>query len=148
MQLNSISSVSFPTSSDIALRERLGRFVFDAMLELDLLGVMLSSKHFKLFLSKLDYEGTTRERDLAREILDCEQELAAFHQFMLQMFSAVYIEECRHNDQDALMADLDEKCASLNLDVSEMQDDDDVVNEVELAWRYRRVCSGENTLSL
>lgn len=148
MQFNSISSVSIPTSAEISLRGELGRFVFDAMLELDLLGVMLSPRHFKLFLSKLDLEDATRLKEHALNIIECEQETASFHQFMLKMCSAVYIEECMHPDHESLMADLDEKCAALDLDTSELYDvDQDAIIEIEMAWRYRRFCSGSNTLA-
>ena len=146
----SVNEQSFASPS--SARRSLGRTVFDNLFERDLLGILLSSKHFKTYITKVNFADSTAldinavETDLLEDILSTDERTNSFHKFMLEMFAGVYIKECRHQDKSALMLDLDKKLAEEMMTSEELFDEmDESINHVELAWRYRRNCMNSDT---
>ena len=127
----------------------LSRSIFDHLLELDLLGILLSSKHFKLALLNIALKLQLTELielELLNEILSDDVKVLDFHQLMLSMYAGIYIEECKHDDPAKLMLDLDKKYAVNDYssftfsEISPFQ-----INHVALDWRYRHQCAVEQS---
>ena len=119
------------------------RAVFDAMLDQDMLGMLLSSKHFHAFLKSTSFacEGDDQTQTLIDLTLCDEARVNAFHQAVLKMYSGVYIAECQHETQEALMSALDAKLATIGVHGDDKHTADaSQANLVEMAWRYRRIC--------
>jgi hypothetical protein len=138
------SKVSVTRNSDSFAN--LSRHVFDELLETDLLGFLLSSKHFEGFIKSMTFADGSSVGQIARDLFSSDDGIRNFHNATLNLYCGVYIAECCHKSQENLMRDLDAKwllhkqalnitgmlCAQKNL--------------VELSWKYRRECSGERNL--
>lgn len=136
------ADIQSPSTLPSAAAKELSRAVFDALLDQDLLGLLLSSKHFAAFVKTMRFETRGDAYSLAKSISVDARQIHEFHQVVLAMYSGVYIAECKHKTQAALMADLDAKLATaINLPEAGNDDlDGEQVNRVEMAWRYRRTC--------
>lgn len=126
-----------------SVKKSLSRAVFDVLLERDLLGFLLSSKHFQIFLMKMELEADTEILSLAREIFSDALKIKDFHDYMLSMFNGIYIKESSFETSGALIANLDVKLADLFVPGADIPTVGiGAVNHVELAWRYRHSCGG------
>lgn len=131
------------TISEIDSLKSLSRIVFDELLENDLLGFLLSSKHFKNYICRMKFDTSSVEGQLARELIESGSRLKDFHEATLKMYSGVYIEECQHESNEDLMRDLDGKFSALaDAGHGPARLDDAQENHVEMAWKYRRHCNG------
>ena len=142
------SAAQSATNSIGVVQKNLSRAIFDALLERDLLGFLLSSKHFSIFLSQMEFDAGDQEIALAESLLGAPFRLNGFQAFMLDMYSGVYIEECQHKTIESLMLDLDLKAAEMMLTSNGQHSGKEIqINHVELAWRYRHHCSGSGPLN-
>ena len=126
--------------------KNLSRFIFDQLLDRDLLGILLSSKHFKLALMNITLNHRTElpEPEMLREILSDNVKVLEFHQLMLSMYAGIYIEECKHDDPAKLMLDLDKKYAATDSSSFTFSENCPFeINHVALDWRYRHHCAVE-----
>ena len=103
-----------PDFSHRLARQNLCRAIFDNLFEHNLLGALLSSKHFRLYLQ--DRFQVSECKDHATQTLCKDLPLQAntdkIHDIqiqMLKMFSAFFIEESQIESEEELMRDLDMK---------------------------------------
>lgn len=119
----------------------LSRSVFDALLDRDLLGFLLSSKHLRKFMFHHELDASDKVMAMAKSVCADTIEFQEFHQMMLVMYRGVFIAECKYSLTESLMLDLDQKFLAL----TDATDFSDINHEqharVDMAWRYRRMCS-------
>jgi hypothetical protein len=124
---------------DATSHKPLARVLVDALLEYDLLGVLLSGPHLRLVLCNLDlqpYQAT------AAAVATDPVASSAFHQQMIEMFTSFYIDECLHESKEALLADLDNKCRQwfpMTRQLSRM--DLTLEHQLDLQRHYRKQCA-------
>lgn len=121
----------------------LSRAVFDALLDSDALGFLLSTKHFGLFLKHLSMENGSDAEALRMRLVQDAGEMHTFHQYTLSMYACIYIADAvAYSTEASLMTALDIKLAAL----LPCQSEDDAraafnSSQLEMAWRYRRSCA-------
>jgi hypothetical protein len=126
----------------------LSTVVFASLFNADLLGLLLSSDHFRFFLEAEQSNFSQVNSLLIDEVLASEHEFVNFHASILKRYSGIFIAECTHANVDSLMLDLDEKCKTLVTSGSHIREPSALaVNHVEMAWKYRRACVNGNPVS-
>ena len=130
-------------------RENLSRKVFDDLFESDLLGFLLSLRHFgchlKRMLVRVD-DGTAFQ---LQSVISSTANLIEFHGATLAMFSGAYIEECCHDSFETLMIDLDDKLKAATQEKPQVQEFDipqDNIENMQATWQYRKACAGGDLL--
>lgn len=136
---NPTTAVDLTVCANARTLKPLARATFDALLEQDLLGVLLSGTHLRLALCKLNL---LKHQATAASLAADEEASAAFHLLMLEMFSGIYIQECLHDSKEALMADLDGKCQHW-LSSTKCDQPTNQAHEiaVDLIRQYRNTCA-------
>jgi len=127
--------------SESDTRVSLSRAIFDALLDADALGFLLSSKHFCLFLRHQCVLHDAEAEALRQSLLDNRPAIDSFHLETLSLFRCIYIAEAKISTQEALMAVLDTKLANLGLPTLDELCIQGNNEQIELAWRYRRACA-------
>lgn len=128
--------------------KQLSRIVFDDLFENDLLGFLLSSHHFHKHLLRMALRSDPFTARHIQQVICNPILFQEFHTSTLEMYSGVYIEECRHKVHTELMLALDEKFSQSECESSGVLDVAvEAPNRVELAWHYRNMCNGGASLS-
>lgn len=122
-------------------RVSLSRAIFDAMLDADALGFLLSSKHFCVFLQHRSVLCDAEAEALRLSLLDDRAAIEAFHLETLNLFRCFYIAEAKLSTHQALMAVLDNKLSTLNLPNLDDACTQANSRQIEMAWRYRHACA-------
>lgn len=134
-----------PSSLSASLQlnsQPLCRAVFDELMDKDLLGVLLSAKHFRTFLLNVKVEAPDHIASLAQAVGESVEQACRLQMDILKMYSGVYIAEARCKSEAELHQALDAKLQDSLAPSSRDDAGDDAQSiEVELAWRYRRTCS-------
>ena len=130
-----ITTLSDPTS-----RIELCRTVFDALLDSDALGFLLSSKHLRHFLPHVEVS-SVEAAAMQDKILQDTSQLHQFQAELLKMYSCFHIEEAKLSSHAELMTALDLKLQALDIHPDVLTSPCENSAQLDLAWRYRRSCT-------
>ena len=136
-----------PSSSEaeIVTTVELCRDVIDDMMDRALLGLLLSSTHFRRYLAAYSTYAPKAHAATLRRSLSNVEITDALHMQMLTMFKGLYIAEARITNANALMAHLDQVYTdySSSIDLIDVRYETSLtqLESVELAWRYRSACA-------
>lgn len=128
------------SSCDSHSRMELCRSVFDALLDSDALGFLLSSKHLHHFLRHVEIN-SSEALELRNQLIQDTSELHQFQSDMLRMYSCFHIEEVKHTSHSDLMGALDIKLRALGILQDALTSPCENSAQLDLAWRYRRSCT-------
>lgn len=121
------------------------RDVIDDMMDRGLLGLLLSSTHFRRYLAAYSTYAAKPQAATLRRSLSNVEITDALHMQMLTMFKGLYIAEARITNANALMAHLDQVYAdySSSIDLIDVRYETSLYQlaSVEMAWRYRAACA-------
>lgn len=133
------SEVEIVTTVDLC------RAVIDDMMDRGLLGMLLSSTHFRRYLAAYSTYAAKPEAAKLRRSLSNVEITDALHMQMLTMFKGLYIAEARITNANELMTHLDQVYAdySSSIDLIDVRYETSLaqLESVELAWRYRSACA-------
>ena len=133
------------TEAGIVSTVELCRDVIDDMMDRGLLGMLLSSTHFRRYLAAYSTYAAKPKAAVLRRSLSNVEVTDALHMQMLKMFKGLYIAEARITNANDLMAHLDQVYAdySSSIDLIDVRYETSLaqLESVEQAWRYRSACA-------